>query len=170
MLLIAKIEPQNADAIASALAPFIAPGDLQMYAEVPCAVTPAAPTPALPNDDTAEVAREIAEAIAPRDSQPMRREALEAALGGYNSFWDSKGVADPSLRNGFVAISKAMRPLFPGHASPIDMLARREKLYEPVTRRYLGTVYRITPLGRAVKAELIEMGALPKPKTIKSAG
>jgi len=50
------------------------------------------------------------------------------------------------------------------------VLARRETLYEPVTRRYLGTVYRITPLGRAVKAELIKMGALPEPKTIKSAG
>ncbi|MNY58789.1 hypothetical protein D3C86_1951680 [compost metagenome] len=64
------------------------------------------------------------------------------------------------MRNGFGAISKALRPIFPQDASPIDRLARRIKHYEPGTRRYLGTRYQCTPLGKAVKARLIAMGAI----------
>jgi len=152
-LLIAKLKPEHAEAAKAALATWCGVGDVHLYLEQ------ATDLPA-PAEDT--LAADIAELIAPHDNQPMRREALESALGGHDSFWDGKGLADPSLRNGFVAVSKALRPLFPHDASPIDRLARRVKHYEPGTRRYLGTRYQITPLGKAVKARLIAMGAIHK--------
>lgn len=106
------------------------------------------------------LAEAIVERVQPTARQPMRREALRAALTGWDTFIDQNGAADPNLRNAFGALSKALKPLFPGEASPIDRLVVRRKRFNPKDGRYLGTVYEPTPLGLAVKAILKKLKAI----------
>src|SRR5688572_28629917 len=63
------------------------------------------------DEDQAEfeaLAQRIVEVLRPQANQPLRRDSLRALLGYHDTFWDQKGVADPSLRNGIAAISKAL--------------------------------------------------------------
>ena len=113
-------------------------------------------------------AREIAEAVRPRGNQKMRRDALEAALWGYDSFHGTEGEGDASMRVALGALSKALRPFAMSYASPIDIIANRYRDYEPSTGGYRGTIYKPTKLGLAVRAILIENGDVrdySKPKS-----
>jgi hypothetical protein len=110
-------------------------------------------------EPTSKLAREIAEAIRPHGKQTMRGEALKAALGEYNSFDDQKGESDAGMRVALAALSKALRPFAHGYASPMDLIAVRERQYFD-DGKYKGTVYRCTPLGEGVRKELNEMNVI----------
>jgi hypothetical protein len=113
-------------------------------------------------DTDAPLIDKIVEAIKPQAHHAMRREALEAALGGYDSFLDQHGEADPSMRNALGSLSKALRPVFPHDASPLDRLVRRTKHYGPGGGGYLGTRYALRPLGLKVRDRLIADGHILK--------
>lgn len=104
-------------------------------------------------------ARQVAEMIAPRPTQTMRREALKNILIHYDSFLDTQGEGDPGMRVAFSHISRALKPFW-GGTNGIDMLANRRREYESSSGAYRGTIYTPTPFGEEVLAELKAMGAL----------
>lgn len=82
----------------------------------------------------------------------MRDEVLRALGSGYDSNIDQGGEADVQMRNGFAALSKALRP-FTGLASPIELIATRTRRLcadGPYKGRYESTVYALNPLGKRV--------------------
>lgn len=137
------------DPILKAISSLVAEGQVELF-EVQ-----ELPKPTDEEDSELEsTALEIAKLIRPTARQPMRAEALQVVLGGWDTFWDQKGEPDPSLRNALGAVSKAMRPIFPFESSPIDRLATRRKHFGD-HGGYLGTIYTPTKLGKRVK-EILE--------------
>jgi len=106
-----------------------------------------------------DLAREIAEAIRPKGKQTMRKDALRAALFGYNSFINQGGESDDRMRVALSSLSKALRPFAPHHESPMDLVANRERQHFQ-EGTYKGTIYQCTPLGVLVRDELKKMDAI----------
>lgn len=102
------------------------------------------------------LAREIAEAIRPKGKQTMRAEALKAAFGNYDSFVDQAGEIDGGMRVALGALSRALRPFARHLASPMDLIAVRERQYLD-GGGYRGTSYKCTTLGKLVCEELKAM-------------
>lgn len=123
--------------------------------KAPEVLAPYSPTPAPKKSK----ARQVAEIIAPRPSQTMRREALKNILIHYDSFLDTQGEGDPGMRVAFSHISRALKPIWHG-SNGIDMLVNRQRDYDPSSGQYRGTIYSPTPFGEEVLAELKAMGAL----------
>jgi len=111
------------------------------------------------DDGDAGLARQIAEAIQPRGKQTMRRDALRAALGNYDSCIDQEGEIDNGMRVALAALSKALRPFAQHLESPMDLIAFREREYFD-GGRYRGTTYTCTPLGEKVRNELKRLDAI----------
>jgi hypothetical protein len=63
-----------------------------------------------------------------------------------------------ALRNGMVALAKALRPFVPMPRPPIELLASREKEY--VGGGYRRTVYNLNALGERVRTIMQERGDL----------
>ena len=154
MIIMIRADGNAVDAILRAVRPLVAEDRIEFFAP--------AVMPGLADEEKKieSLAQEIANAIRPTAKQPMRPEALRVALKGWDTFWDQKGEADPALRNALGALSKAMRPIFPYDASPIDRLATRTKKFDDKTGHYLGTVYRPTALGNRVREILEAEGSL----------
>jgi len=162
MKLIQITAPDPAAAsVLAAIAAIVPAENVRVYSEVP----PAPPAPP-PGPDSKLVAA-IADAVRPGPSHAMRRKALEAALGGYDSYWAGHGEADPAMRNALGWVSKALKAVFPNDASPISRLAQRRKHYaaKAMGGGYLGVRYETTALGVAVRDRLTAEGAIfPKAK------
>lgn len=146
-------DPSQLAAVQQAIAHILPPTSIKIFQELQPAVAP----------DTGNaldaLAGKVADAIRPNARQSMRQEALRAALGGWDTFWDQKGTPDPALRNAFGAISKAMRAVFPHDASPIDRIVVRRKRFEN-DGTYLGTSYVQTQLGLRVRDILKAEGSI----------
>jgi hypothetical protein len=142
MYVIAKIAPQNREKAEAALLPLLN-GPMMTLEE-------AAPLP-LPVERVDEaLAQKIAEAIRPTPKRPIREEVLRALARGYDSLADQEGEPDPQMRNGFGALSKALRP-FTARASPIELIAVRRRRYQvsgPYRGSYESTTYALNPLGK----------------------
>ncbi len=141
-LLIAEISDQSLKGALKALAPFVAPEKLKLFSPV-----------ALPEDQSADeltqLAQKVVEAVRPKPTQPLRKEALQKLLSGHDTFSNQGGEADPALRNAMGAISKALRTVF-AHDHAVRRLAVPKKTHFP-DGTYRGTAYSITPLGARVR-------------------
>lgn len=146
-------DPTQMAAVQKAVAQILPPASIKVFQEL----QPDAPSAAANPLD--ELAAKIAVAVRPNARQSMRQEALRAALGGWDTFWDQKGTPDPALRNAFGAISKAMRSVFPHDASPIDRIVVRRKRFDK-DGTYLGTSYQQTQLGLRVRDILKVEGSI----------
>jgi hypothetical protein len=146
-------DPSQLAAVQQAVAHILPPSSIKVFQELP----PAAPQTG--GNALDELATKIATAIRPNARQSMRQEALRAALGGWDTFWDQEGTPDPALRNAFGAISKAMRAVFPHDASPIDRIVIRRKRFDK-DGAYLGTSYHQTQLGLRVRDILKAEGSI----------
>ena len=144
--LIAEISDHSLKGALKALAPFVAPEHLKLFNPI-----------ALPNDQSDDeinqLAQKVVEAVRPKPTQPLRKEALQKLLSGHDTFTNQGGEADPALRNAMGAISKALRSVF-AHDHAMRRLAIPKKAHFP-DGAYRGTVYILTPLGARVR-DLLE--------------
>lgn len=140
--LIAEISDQSLKGALEALAPFVAPENLKLFSPI-----------ALPDDQSDDelnqLAQKVVEAVRPKPTQPLRKEALQKLLNGHDTFTSQGGEADPALRNAMGAISKALRSVF-AHDHAVRRLAIPKKTHFP-DGTYRGTVYSLTPLGARVR-------------------
>lgn len=150
-ILLVKLRSSQVSAAISALAPIVAPQDIDLYGSLPL------PEPST-DDKLEELAKKVVLAVRPKPTQPMRREALQKLLKGHDTFMDQGGVSDPALRNAMGAISKALRSVF-GHDQAIRRLAVPRKTFM-ADKSYQGTIYDVTPLGRRVRELLITDGSI----------
>lgn len=105
------------------------------------------------------LAQAIAERISPSTKQTMRREVLQSVLWHWDSFLDTQGEGDPSMRVALGSLSKSLKQLAPYMSSPIEMICTRERRFFP-DGKYQGTVYNPTKLGERVREILIEQGKI----------
>lgn len=154
--MVIQIRPANnaVDQILRAITPFVTEDQVELFEPHKFASLTDAD-----DEEFEQTAQKLAKLIRPTARQPMRSEALNAALFGFDTLHDQRGNDDPSLRNALGALSKAMRPMFPNDPSPIDRLATRRKYFRD-DGRYLGTIYTPTKLGVRVKEILEAMNAL----------
>ncbi|MBC2666052.1 hypothetical protein H7F51_11040 [Novosphingobium flavum] len=150
------IDPARVPEALAAITPFACSAPILMQVQP-------LPEEAQDEQEFEELAVQVADAIQPTGNQPMRRTALQACLGGHDTFLDQMGDPDPSLRNAMGALSKALRP-FSVLASPLDLICTRIKEYfaegQPGAGGYRGTRYVPTKLGRRVYAILKARGVL----------
>ena len=100
-------------------------------------------------DELTKLAQKVVEAVRPKPTQPLRKEALRKLLSGHDTFANQGGEADPALRNAMGAISKALKSVF-AHDHAMRRLAVPKKTHFP-DGSYRGTIYSITPLGARVR-------------------
>jgi hypothetical protein len=139
--------------VLGALEPVVPQGTITLYESKPLPQPPSAEDVALE-----ALAKKVADAIRPTAKQPMRIEAIRAALGGWDTFHDQEGEVDPALRNALGALSKAMKQVFPNDSSPIERIATRKRFSDK--GGYLGTRYHATPLGVRVRKILEADGSI----------
>ncbi|ASJ62239.1 hypothetical protein KEM44_06345 (plasmid) [Sinorhizobium meliloti] len=138
-LLTIKIAPSSLAAVLKAIAPLVPSHQIELYE----------PAPIPPMDDGLdELAKKVVDAIRPKSTQPMRRDALRTLARGHDTFFHQRGEPDAALRNAMGAISKALRSVF-GHDQAIRRLAIPRKTFWD-DGSYQGTVYEVTPLGERV--------------------
>jgi hypothetical protein len=140
--LLAEIPDQSVKGVLDALAPFVAPQSIKLYASVPL-------PPVQDDDELTELAKTVVAAVRPKPTQPLRKEALRKLLSGHDTFSDQQGEPDPALRNAMGAISKALKSVF-FHDQAVHRLAVPKKTHFP-DGKYRGTVYVVTPLGAIVR-------------------
>lgn len=164
-----SLEPAAVPHVLKAVAPFVTPENIQLFSSVE------PPKPEGPDPGQLALAKQIADLLRPTGNQSMRLAALGAIFGGYDTFFDEHGEANPSMRNAIGAASKSLRPLFKYEDSPLERLVRRRKHYEPGTTNYLGTRYELTALGLLVRKVLMDEGVIfkgaskaPKPDCAKA--
>ncbi|CAK7260911.1 MULTISPECIES: hypothetical protein [Shinella] len=141
-LLIAEVPEQSLKGALKALAPFVPPENLKLFSAL-------APPEDESDDELTQLAQKVVEAVRPKPTQPLRKEALRKLLGGHDTFTNQGGEADPVLRNAMGAISKALRTVF-AHDQAVRRLAIPKKTQFP-DGTYRGTVYSVTPLGARVR-------------------
>lgn len=152
MLFLTANVPESAiKAVLHALTPFVPPNDISLFKAVP--------TPENKDDSALhQLAIKVVQMVRPKPNQSMRPKALNALLGGHDTFWNQHGEADPALRNAIGAVSKALKMMF-DHDHPVQRLAVPKKNYFP-DGTYKGTTYLITPLGKYVRQILESEGVL----------
>lgn len=151
------LDPSAVPNVLKALAPFVPTSNIQLFTALPLPAEEEKP-----DATQLALAKQVADLLRPTANQLMRLQALRAIFGGYDTFVDEKGEANPSMRNAIGAASKSLRPLFKYDASPLERLVRRRKHYEAGTTNYLGTRYEMTALGLLVRRILMDEGVIFK--------
>lgn len=154
LALFCHVPEHSLQEVLSALAPY-ASSEIRAYAAIP--LTKSVGTEE--KDINEELAQKIAAKVAPTKKQPMRRQVLQSVLWHWDSFRDTEGEGDNSMRAALGSLSKALREFAPLYDSPIELICIREREFQP-NGGYLGTVYRPTALGVRVREILIEQGKI----------
>ena len=130
--LIAEIPDHSLKGALEALSPYVKPENLKLF-------SPIAVPKDQGDDELAKLAQKVVDAVRPKPSQPLRREALQKLLSGHDTFSNQTGQADPALRNAMGAISKALKTVLPTtkqsaasqsprrHTSPMALIAEISK-------------------------------------------
>lgn len=151
-LLTAYVPESAAKDVLHALAPFVPPTGIKLFQAVTLA----------PEEEKTsefeELAKKVVDAVRPKPTQPIRKEILSKMLNGHDTFLNQRGEADPALRNGVGAISKALKSVFL-HDQAVRRIAVPKKTFFD-NGIYKGTIYALTPLGKRVRELLVAEGAI----------